>query len=684
MPTAEVVDGKIVLQSHWAERDLVKLIPGARWNGVTKLWELPLTWPSCLQLRGIFGDDLNVEPNLVSWSWNERQTRVDPVTHARTSIAHVDGYHPKLYPFQTAGAEFMKLADDGSLLGDDLGMGKTAQALATLSAFMNESVDSALPALVICPNSVKAGWVNQIEKWNIPVNPYMVVGTAAARRKILQEASRDPRAFVIINIEAVRQFSRLAAYGSQRLTRCRECDPKHGEEGVTAAKCEVHAKELNAIDFRTVILDEAHRIKDPKSKQTRACWAMATAGSVKHRFALTGTPIANHVGDLWAILHFIAPHEHPTKSRFVDRYGLMSWNAFGGLTIVGVNPATKDEFYRLLDTRFRRTPKALVLEQLPKVVRATRWVQMSPKQASAYDGMRRAMIANADGDLPVVAATNLVKSTRLMQLASSYVKVTEVERRVRRVDDSLRIQHGLSDVPCTCVDPTSTFHDLECCTQPSIEVTLCEPSPKLDAMEEAYDDLGGKPVVIVAQSRQLIELAAKRFAARKISYGLITGGQDEYDRQLAIKQFCDNKINVILMTISAGGTGIDGLQHADTMFCLQRSWSMINNVQVDGRIDRIGSEKHESVTIIDFVTEDTIEQTHLYPRLQEKMLRLEEIIRDRKRLMDAGVPVSELFTLDNEEAEIMSSNLGLDVAFDDSEDDNDVFTLGVDATDVIA
>jgi superfamily II DNA or RNA helicase len=177
-------------------------------------------------------------------------------------------------------------------------------------------------------------------------------------------------------------------------------------------------------------------------------------------------------------------------------------------------------------------------------------------------------------------------------------------------------------------------------------------------MEEAYDELGGKPVVIVAQSRQLIELAEKRFKTRKIPYGMITGTVSEYDRQLALHRFKNDQINVMLMTIAAGGTGVDGLQHADTMFCLQRSWSMVNNVQVDGRVDRIGSEKHDSVTIIDFVTRGTIEETVQYPRLLEKYERLEEINRDRARLLAAGLTGSELLALDNAESTILTSSLG--------------------------
>lgn len=627
MPHAERVSDVISVTTVWTEAELIKSIPGARWNAEHKYWTVPLTWAACLQLRGVFGADLTVGPELNAWSWHEVSQRIQPSIELRTRVDRVGDYDDRLYDFQTTGAEFMRTSS-GGLLGDDMGMGKTAQVLALLSQLIKHNVGDALPALVICPNSVKTGWERQVQLWGTDVHVYVITGSAAQRRKILTSASKDPHALVVINIEAVRQFSRLSPYGSISLKRCRQCDKRHGEEELTAARCETHHKELNKLQFKTVILDEAHRIKEPSSKQTRACWAVAHGPTVKHRYAMTGTPVANHVGDLWSIMHFIAPDEYPTKTKFVDRYALLAWNAFGGMDVVGVNPQTREEFYKILDPRFRRTPKALVLSQLPRVVRATRWVNMSAKQAHAYTELDHRLITRLEDGQVLMSQNNLVNATRLLQLASSYADVEWIP------------------------DPTNSDPG-----HMKIIVTLAEPSPKLDAMEEAYDELGGKPVVIVAQSRQLIDLAAKRFKARKIPYGLITGAVNEYDRQVAIQRFQQGQLNVILMTIAAGGTGVDGLQHADTMFCLQRSWSMINNIQVDGRIDRIGSEKHDSVTIIDFITRNTIEEDTLYPRLIEKYERLEEINRDRARLIAAGVDPIELYNLDNAEATIMSSNI---------------------------
>lgn len=657
----------IVVHVSYAQKDRVKQLPGSRWDPHDKVWTMPLSWASCLQLRAMFGQELVVGPELARWSNDEFTRRVQPATKLRTVIDRVPGdWDERLYDFQTAGTEWLRVAD-GGLLGDDMGMGKTAQILAAVRA-LDSLGDDALPALVVCPNSVKTGWEKQLKLWKIKATPYVLTGGAAARLKLVERARLDPRAIVIINVESVRLLSRLAPFGNVSLKKCRACSP-HGEEGLRVASCEVHPKPLNGFGFKTVILDEAHRCKEPSSKQTRAVWAVGHDPSVKRRWALTGTAVANHVGDLWSIMHFIVPHEYPTKSKFVDRYALQAWNAFGGLDIVGVNPSVRDEFFNILDSRFRRTPKALVLTQLPKVVRATRWVDMVPKQKRAYDDMARHLITRLDSGQILIARGQLVNATRLLQLSSSYCDVEQVEHvitaRMECACADLGAAYHLDDCVhrekqrCWCYALRRSRHVEDCPYRWQTVVTLAEPSPKLDAMEEAYDELGGKPVVIAAESRQLIELAAKRFGKRKIPYGLITGSVDEYNRHHNIQRFIAGDLNVMLMTIKAGGTGVDGLQHADTMFCLQRSWSMVDNIQVDARVDRIGSEQHSSVTIVDFVTRDSVEAEAQHPRLAEKYERLEEINRDRERLITAhGVNHKALYDLDQAEHRIIDSHLG--------------------------
>lgn len=605
----------VTITSEWTEKELIKSIPGSRWNASLKKWTVPDAWSSFVTAKGVLDNRLTFSADITKRLWDEHHKRIEPALLLREMLSSEVGHtmDSRLYDYQAVGASWLNVAGH-ALLADEMGTGKTIQ---TLAAIKYRGKD-ALPALVICPNTVKIPWAKATIDWHEDATPYVVSGSAAQRKKILDDAKHDPSAIVIMNIESVRLFSRLSGFGSVRLNRCRECDKTNGQDNIKPSQCETHIKQLNSFGFKTVVLDEAHRIKDPKSKQTRACWAVGRSDSVTWRIALTGTPLANHPGDLWSIMHFLVPDEYPNKSKFVSRYCLQSWNSFGGMDIVGVNPSTKTELFKILDPRFRRVTKDLVLSQLPPKIRTVHYVEMSPKQRKAYKELDQNLITRlGDGSL-MVTPNNLVAATRHIQLASAYLCVTKPDEN----DESTWIYQ------------------------------MCDPSPKLDALEELIDDIDGS-LVVAAESRQLIELAAKRLEKKKISYGLITGNVPQFLREKALNDFQNKKIKVLLFTIKAGGTGLT-MTAADTMIFLQRSWSMVDNLQAEDRVHRIGSEIHQAITYIDIVCQETIEDTQI-KRLHEKATRLEEIVRDRERRRNAGMPVEEL---DIEEERIKNAFLG--------------------------
>jgi SNF2 family DNA or RNA helicase len=618
MPHAEIDGDRILVDTIWHEKELIKQVPGSHWVAELKMWEVPLAWGSCIILRGVFGPSLTVGEQLNKWAFGEIANRVGPATALRkmtepmTDSWLLDG----LYPFQRAGVNFLDVAGD-ALLGDDMGTGKTVQALRALEL---SDDNLGLPALVICPNSVKATWSREAARWFPEAHVYVLAGSSTVKMKILKEAEHDPLALVVINIEGARGLSRLAPYGSIRLRRCRDCSTQ-GDAGLKPAQCEVHPKLLNTIPFRTVIVDEAHRIKDPQSKQTRACWAIMHGPTVRRRWALTGTPLANHPGDLWSIMHGVNRQDFPTKSKFTDRYCLMAWNAYGAMDVVGINPEHRDEFFKILDPRFRRMPKSLVLAQLPPKIRSQRLVEMSPKQAAAYKDIEEGFLTRlTDGGL-LVAPNNLAAQVRLLQLSSSYCQVEKV-------------------------DPDDIT---------SWKVTLCEPSPKVDELELIMEELGDEPLVVAAESRQLIYLASARLTKNHVPHGLITGLQNTFERERALEAFQSGRTRVLLFTVKAGGTGLT-MTRASTIVFLQRSWSMIDNMQAEDRVHRIGSEHHATINVIDVVTRDTVEDRVQIPRLYEKFERLQEILRDRETLAAAG---RDTTTLDAEQDRILAANLGV-------------------------
>lgn len=468
----------------------------------------------------------------------------------------------RLRPYQQVDVAFLLTAKN-AICGTPMGGGKTPVSIAAARVLGKDS----LPALVVCPASMRRTWKREIVKWWPGVPVYVVEGTAPQRNKILAQAKETP-GIVVINWESVRLHSRLAPYGSLALSE------KEKTPGL-----------LNEIPFKLVIADECHKMRDPKSKQTRAVWSVAHNPTVQYRWGLTGTPLTKAPDTMWPILHFIDPIEWPSKTQFIERLCLKSFNLWGGLDVFGIRPDREEEFFSVFNPRFRRLAKEIILPDLPPIQFNTRYVKMAVKQQKAYNTMAEKMWAETeDGDM-VIAANPISQLTRLTQFASATIVETE---------------EG--------------------------ELRLSEPSSKLDTFMDDLDDLG-TGLVVFAVSRQLLRLLATRFEKAKISYGVVEGGQSQDTRQVALDRFQDGKTDYLLVVVAAGGVGLT-LTRASTAVFLQKPYSNVDYQQAIARIHRIGSEIHESINIIDYVTEDTVEVS-IADVLKDKADMLEEIVRDR-------------------------------------------------------
>jgi SNF2 family DNA or RNA helicase len=578
---------RIIINAEWRFKELCKSLPGSKWDTTAQQWHAPVSWATCLALRSTFRDALVIGPRLADWAMNELATRVTPANNLRDLEDFEDGTNEDLFPHQKAGVKFLTAARR-ALLADEPGLGKTAQAIRALAELQKNGED-VFPALVVCPNTLKKNWKREFAKWWPGVEVEVIRGSSTQRRKQFE----TPAHVYVINWESLRSHSKLASYGSIALARCRECGGQ--DEKVSENRCEVHKRELNNMDFKAVIADEIHRSKDPKSKQTRALWA--ATGDADIRFALTGTPIANDVLDLWSILHWLSPEEWPSKTRWVDRMVNTMLNAFGGMMVLGVKPHMEKEFYDAINPRMRRMLKKIVLPWLPDMMFERRDIEMSTKQKKAYDQMRDLMIAELEGGEAITAPSPLTQTIRLLQFASSFAEIN--------------------------VDETTG----------ETRVRLAEPSCKVDALMNDIEnkDFGDDSVAVCAVSRQLIELLSAEMTKAKIPHGLITGAQDEDERQQAVDDFQSGKIKWILFTAQAGGVGIT-LTAARRLVMLQRPWSLVDHKQALDRVHRIGSEIHDSVIITDYVTEGTIEERVLQV-LETKADNFEQIVRDKTALL---------------------------------------------------
>lgn len=574
---------KITLVSGFTAKDSIRAVPGSRWDSTRRVWRVPLSWTTCLALRGTFGSDLVIGPCLNEWAAREQVERVNPAMAVR-ELLDAPG-DPDLYPHQRADVAFL-LAAKQALLGNEPGVGKTASAVRAAMALYRAG-NSPFPILVVTPNSVKRTWRREFQRWWPGLTVTIISGTALQRRKALA----TPSHVFVINWESLRAHSRLAPFGSVALARCRACGGE--DESVSTAKCEVHERELNKIDFGLVIADEVHRAKDAQSKQTRALWA--ATGDAPYRYGLTGTPIANDASELWPVLHWMSPQEWPTKTEWLERNVDIMFNAWGGRVISGIKPAQEREFFSSFHPRFRRMLKAAVLKDLPPIVPERRDVELNTKQLKAYNQMRDELLADVEGGT-LMAPGVLQRTLRLLQLASSLGEVEYYE------------------------NPKKPGEMLE-------RFKLSEPSSKLDAFMSDLPDFEGQSVVVFAVSKQLINLLSARLTKAKIKHGLITGDQTELERDHAITNFQSGFTNLILCTIQAGGVGIT-LSRGSVMVFLQRSWSLLDQTQAENRCQRPGAEDYStSILKVDYVAPGTVEEA-VIRRLAGKGEKLENIVRD--------------------------------------------------------
>lgn len=596
-------------QHEWRFQEILKALPTSHWDKRESCWRFNLNWQTCLALKAELGDLLVAGPNLKQWMTDEYNNRILPAYTLRDKI-EAEGYE-RLFPHQRGDVQFLSTAER-AILANGLGSGKSQSAFSTIRYLYEHKNINPFPVLIACPNSTKLQWRDEIEEVWPGLKVAVIDGSVAKRRKALAEQNH----VIIINWESLRAHSRLLPYGSIALKKCLEHggnDPK-----VSAATCEVHPKELNEIQFNSVIADEAHRIKDPSSKMARAL--KAATGDARFRFALTGTPVASAPDDLFSILHFLMPDAYPSKVKYLDRFCQTYPDAWGTIHVSGIRKEMEREFFSGLDPFLRRMPKELILPFLPPILRTRRDVEMGAKQKKAYEQMRDKMLAELDDDV-ITTSSALTKMLRMLQFASAFGVVD-----YRDVVDK---------------DTGETYE--------KAFVTLSDPSSTLDAFMEDLPDFGGESIVVFAVSKQLINMLSTRLSKAGVLHGLITGDQDAETRQMHMKAFQAGQTQLILCTIAAGGTGITLTKGRYGVF-LQRSWSMIENTQAEGRVHRIGSQMHESVHIIDYVTAGSCQET-VFKAVEEKGKNLEFILRDKELMKkylkseDIELPDSE-FTIE--------------------------------------
>jgi SNF2 family DNA or RNA helicase len=324
------------------------------------------------------------------------------------------------------------------------------------------------------------------------------------------------------------------------------------------------------------IADEAHRLKNPEGKRSKA--AIKLSDTSKYRYALTGTPILNSAMDVFNIFRFLDKGEAFGKSFWKFREVWFEdenapWRGKQNYFPKYVpRPESYKELTKIIYQKALTARKAECLD-LPPFVRKEVFVELSAEQKRMYNEMKDDYIAwvNAAEESgekkAVVAQMAVTKALRLQQIVTGYAKTEEGD--VHKITEN----------------------------------------PRLEALKELLEELHGEHKIIVwSVFHENYSDIARVCESLKIDYAELHGRIGQKDRDENIGRFCnDPKCRVLIGNQSAGGIGIN-LVESDVSIYYSKNFSLEADLQSEGRNYRGGSERHSSITRIDLIAEGTIDE----------------------------------------------------------------------------
>ncbi|HLO45435.1 MAG TPA: DEAD/DEAH box helicase [Leadbetterella sp.] len=428
----------------------------------------------------------------------------------------------KLFPFQEDGVKFAARAGR-SLIADDMGLGKTLQAVAV--AEMYKKVLQIHKVLIVCPTSLKYQWKSEIERFSN--STVEIIDGNVSRRKEQYSQSES--------------FYQITSYSS-------------------IANDVDFINDALELDF--VILDEAQRIKNWKTKVSKSVKRLNSTYTV----VLTGTPLENKLEELYSIMQFIDVYQLGPLYQFVDRYQLKDPETGKVIGYQHLN-----EIKALLsDTLLRRT-KSEVLKQLPERMDKNLFVPMTQEQREIHDEMQ-------------MVVSKLVSKWR------KFGFLNEADRQ--------KLILSLSRMRMVC---DSTF----IIDQRTRKDTKIE--ELMNILEEFFETNDSK-VVIFSQWERMTRLVADELEKRDFGFEYLHGGIPSQKREKLLTNFKENPNSRIFLSTDTGGVGLN-LQSASLVINLDIPWNPAVLEQRISRVYRLGQNRN--VTVINLVSTGTIEHKML-------------------------------------------------------------------------
>ncbi|KAE9547659.1 hypothetical protein FO519_009128, partial [Halicephalobus sp. NKZ332] len=439
------------------------------------------------------------------------------------------------------------------ILADEMGLGKTLQTISLLG-YMKHVRGAKGPFLVIVPKSTLQNWMNEFSKWCPTIKAVCLIGTEEERKAIIDES------IVTGNFEAL-----VTSY--EMILKC---------VGV-----------LRKIVWNYIVIDEAHRIKNEKSKLS----LMVRQLRSKHRLLLTGTPLQNNLHELWALLNFLMPE------MFSNAEDFDSW-------LTATNKINTDDIvkrlHRILQPFLLRRIKADVEKSLLPKKELKIYVGLSKMQREWYTKILMR-------DIDIVNGAGKMEKARLMNILM----------HLRKCCNHPYLFDGAEPGP-----PYTTDVHL---------VNNCGKMILLDKLLAKLKEQGSRVLIFSGMSRML-DMLEDYCWLRKYNYCRLDGNTPHEERQQAINEYNapDSDKFIFMLTTRAGGLGIN-LATADVVIIYDSDWNPQVDLQAMDRAHRIGQKKQ--VRVFRLITESTVEERVI--ERAEMKLRLDNVVIQQGRLAEA-------------------------------------------------
>jgi len=426
----------------------------------------------------------------------------------------------------------------GACLADDMGLGKTLQALAII---LEKTCNG--PILVVAPTSVCMNWLQEANRFAPALNMHLLRNRN--RKKLVQ---------------SLKEFDVLVT---------------------SYTLLQQEAKILAGIDWQIIVLDEAQAIKNMETKRSRA------AMSLNGRFKLltTGTPIENHLGELWNLFNFIIPGLLGSLESFNQRFAIPI-ERYG-------DQVARRKLRKLIRPFILRRNKAQVLEELPPRTEITLQVEMNDDELAFYEANRRQALENLSGN------DNISAGSRKSATGVSSVKNNGKVYTVKILAEIMMLRRA-------CCNPKLVMPETD------IE------SSKLLLFEKVVDELleNRHKALVFSQFVGHLKIIRSFLDEKKIEYRYLDGATPMKQREKEVGDFQAGKGDLFLISLKAGGLGLN-LTAADYVIHMDPWWNPAVEDQASDRAHRIGQV--HPVTIYRLITKHTIE---------EKIVKLHQDKRD--------------------------------------------------------